>query len=302
MRIFLSFVMLLGLLAGCASNPHQSRRASATQPVTLAMNLSSGRPAIMASYAGQIPALVTFDSGGQSAIIPRSVVDRLGLEVIGEVLIGSPGGKPSKADVVSLGKLIIGGIESPDPTAVVLDDKQFPPNDLRLIIGPAQLANKVVVLNFAQRQMLLGNMAFKRALQWQPLDQRGLLHGKLDIDGQVLGVHIDTGKPRALSLPMKLAEKLTKGKPLIRLTDAKLVDRALPRYLGRMDVLASLAGLNFKVDAAEFIEMPDANLGTAGLEQLAALLVIDGPGKRWAISSTKPGLLHLTEQVEQTAR
>lgn len=302
MRIFLSFALLLVVLSGCAATPHQSMRSSIAGPVTLAMDLSSGRPAIMASYAGQAPALVTFDSGGQSAIIPRSIADRLGLEVIGEVMIGSPGGQPSKAFIVSLGKLVIGGIESPNPTAVVLDDSQFPPNDLRLIIGPAQLANRVVMMNFAQRSMLLGDLAPKNAMEWQPLDARGLLHGQLEIDGQTLGVHIDTGKPRALSLPMKLADQLTKGQPLIRLPDAKLVDRALPRFLGRMNSSASLPGLKFTVDAAEFIGMPEANLGTAALVQLAALVVIDGPGKRWAISSTKPGALHLTEQAEPTAR
>jgi hypothetical protein len=280
MRALVFPVILLS--AGCASaNPVEMAPAIAADSVSVRVDMSSGRPKIVAQIGNAAPMAVDFDTGSQGALIARELAERLGLEEIGETMMASPfGGAPVKAKLVSLGSLTIGGLPAADITAVVIEDASFMGADPRLIIGPAQFAGKVISLDYAGQTLSISTNAPASASPWQKL-KNGLPEAEIEIGGKLYPLHIDSGNPGTLMLPKSAADDLSPKPELREVGKARTVDKEFSIYVGSVNAAAKIAGVPIKLGDVGFAEVPSANLGSQGLAQFK--VVIDLANNRWQL-------------------
>jgi predicted aspartyl protease len=276
-------LMLSIIAAGCApvlaSNP--APVVAGTADLEVPFDLPSGRPVILAQIGDAAPITVEFDTGSQGALIPRALVDKLGLKEIGEAQLASPfGGEAKTAKVVSLGSLDVAGVKATNNTAVVLEDASFMGPEARLVIGPAQFADKIMVLDYPARTLrIVSNSPFARA-PWQPL-KGGLLETQIVIEGQQIPLHIDSGNPGGLMLPKTIADTMSPMPDLREVGRARTVDKEFTIYLGTLERNAILANVPVKLGDVAFADVPSANLGSRGLSQF--ILVIDPTHQRWQL-------------------
>ena len=105
-----------------------------------------------------------------------------------------------------------------DVPAVVWDNKSIfsALGDVSGIIGTAALIDRVVTLDFAEKQLRLAKGPLSDGDGAVPCDNRhGIPQMGLTIAGQTIPVQLDTGKTRDLSVPAKLRNKLAlKGPPV----------------------------------------------------------------------------------------
>lgn len=275
------------LCAGCAA-PAQvntqpvSAKVAVAVPVdaTVPFDLSTGRPVVLAQIGNAAPMEVYFDTGSQGAVIPRALVDKLGLEVVGETRLGSPyGGEPVIAQLVSLGSLKIGGVAANNVTAVVQEDASFLGPDARLVVGPAQFGGNIVSLDYAARSLNISS-TMPDIKAWQSL-KNGLPETEIEIAGKRYPLHIDSGSPGTLMLPKTVADDLSPKPELREIGKARTIDKEFAIYVGTVNQSAKIADVQVNLGDVGFAEVPFANLGSQGLAPFK--VVIDLARDRWQL-------------------
>lgn len=271
------------VMAGCATSAAPvSTTPVIAVPVDTAVpfDLSTGRPLLLAQIGDEAPMEVFFDTGSQGAVIPRALVNKLRLKLVGETRLKSPyGGEPVVAKLVSLGSLTIGGVAANDVTAVVQEDASFMGSDARLVVGPAQFRGKIVSLDYAARSLRISS-GIPASTAWQSL-KNGLPETEIEIGGKHYPLHIDSGSPGTLMLPKSAAADLSPKPELREVGKARTVDKEFSIYVGAVNSDATIAGVPVKLGDVMFAEVPFANLGSQGLAQF--IVVIDLARDRWQL-------------------
>lgn len=281
MRSLLYSALLL--VAGCATGAEPVNTATtAALPAnaTVSFDLSKGRPLVLAQIGDSAPMEVYFDTGSQGAVIPRALVDKLGLKVVGESKIGSPyGGEQVVVQLVSLGSLRIGGVAADNITAAVQEDASFMGPDARLVVGPAQFKGKIVSLDYPSRSLSISS-DISESTAWQSL-KNGLPETEIDIAGTRYPLHIDSGSPGALMLPKSAADALSPKPELREIGKARTIDKEFSIYVGAVNSDATIGGVPVRLGDVGFAEVPFANLGSQGLAQF--IIMIDIARDRWQL-------------------
>lgn len=270
------------LMAGCAAPAQINTTPAIAVPVdtTVPFDLSTGRPLVLAQIGDAAPMEVYFDTASQGAVIPRALVDKLRLKVVGETRLGSPyGGEPVVAQLVSLGSLTIGGVAANDVTAVVQEDAGFMGPDAPLVVGPAQFRGKIVSLDYAARSLNISS-GIPATTAWQSL-KNGLPETEIEIGGKRYPLHIDSGSPGTLMLPKSAADDLLPKPELRDVGKARTIDKEFSIYVGAVNQDATIAGVPVRLGDVGFADLPFANLGSQGLAQFT--IIIDVANDRWQL-------------------
>lgn len=262
-----------------AAAAHAAPGASAD----LAMDLSTGRPRIMASVNGKPLEVVEFDTGSTGAVVQRAYVDKHQLPITGEVPLRSPfqNAPATMAKTVLIDSIVVGGVTLRKVRAVVLEDKSFVGAEAPLIIGPDEFPGHVVTLDYpAGRFSLTARKPAGRA-GWQARSRGSQLESSVEVAGQRVPLMIDSGNPGLLMLPKSVAERVDPQMKLVAVGAIRTVDREIPIYLGNLGRDAKLASVPAKLGNTVFADVPFANLGSQGL--LPFRLTIDNPRQRWRL-------------------
>lgn len=288
-------VLLFSLVAGGANHAPPSYAAAPTQPtsahatkaaVDVALELNQGRTALSVSLDGGAPILVNYDTGAQGIVIRASFAEKRKMAVIGEVLLGSPnGGTPIPAKIVQFKSLSVGGVLAKSAPrsldAVMVDDAKMLSN-ADVIIGSNQFPDSLIELDFQNRRFRLRPADASVSRHWQPTDERGLLAGTMKLSGQTVPLHIDSGNPGLLDLPVSALKHLKLLSPLRENGKIVTFGNSLVVQTAALDTQASLAGTDVRLKGNfRFAAMPFANLGTGALKQ--AKLQIDTANRRWQL-------------------
>ncbi len=279
-----SFACLPSLAQSASDSSESTKANNSSAHVEVALQWKNTRPYVMANIHNGVPIEAYYDTGSQSALIAQSLAEQLKLEVIGEAMVGSPGGSaPIAAKIYSLGQLDIEGFEAVNLDAVASADANLP-KGVQLIIGNNQFSNALVELDFINNQFRLRKNHTENSAQWQKLDGRGMLSSSLKISDQTVPLHIDTGNPSLLDLPDILTSKIKLQSPLRNLTATiNMIDRTLPIRAARIKTQAQFAGNTAELNGEyRFAPFPFANLGCEGLK--GAKLKIDNINRRWQLT------------------
>ncbi len=281
MRITL-FVLPLLLISSTFMGGTQKARATTTERAEIPVDLSTGRFRIDAQVNGGAPTKIAFDTGAQGMVVPRSLVGYYKLPVVGEALMGSPyGNEPVKVDVVRLDSLTVGGVAATALDAIVMEDGVMPGLEPLIIIGGAQFPDKVIGIDFANRQLTLSDTVPDDKGKWQTLDERGLPAGSISYAGKSFPLHIDSGNPGLLNLPEAMAPLLGVKEPMAEIGQIRTVDRTIPLKAGTANAKVDISGMSVLLGTVTFADIPSANIGIKGLKPFR--MVIDNPRRRWRL-------------------
>lgn len=279
-------MLVLTLAAnGAATAVAQTPIAAAETAISLPMDLSTGRPRLLASINGGPPEPVEFDTGSPGMVIQRAAADRLRAPVVGEARLASPYGNapPATAKVVRLSTLTIGGVAAAATDAVVMEDASFVGADAPPIIGPGQFPGHVITLDYPNARFILSRNTPADGARWQNLNRDGLLEASVEIGAGRVPLHIDSGNPGALTLPSSLADRIAPGVAMIKVGAMRTVDREIPIQLADLALDARVAGTDVRLGKTLFADIPIANLGSDALANFS--IIIDNPRKRWRLAA-----------------
>jgi predicted aspartyl protease len=282
-------LLILALALSPASTSHAQKEnppAAMTQSADIPMDVRSGRPVILAQI-GDGPAVeVEFDTGASGAVISKAMADQLKLPVVGEAMMRSPfGNEPVKAKLVSLGSLKIGGAMATRLDAIVEENADFRGPNARLVIGPTMFTDHVVTFDYVNGRVMLSPKAPKNITNWLSMGEGGFLETTADIGGKSYKMHIDSGAPGALTLPRAAFDDLAVKPELKTFAKMRTVDKEFSVDVGTLNLDAVVAGVPVRLGDTLFADVPFANLGSQALKQFS--IVIDNPGKRWALVAPK---------------
>lgn len=282
-------LLVLALVLSPASTSHARKENAATAmslSADIPMDVSTGRPVILAQI-GDGPAVeVEFDTGASGALISKAMADQLKLPVVGDAMLRSPfGNEPVKAKLVSLGSLKIGDAAATRLDAIVEENVDFRGPNARLVIGPTMFTDHVVTFDYVNGRVMLSPKSPENVTTWLPMGEGGLLETTVDIGKKSYKMHIDSGAPGALTLPRAAFEDLSVKPELKTFAKMRTVDKEFSVDVGTLNLDALVAGVPVRLVDTLFADVPFANLGSQALKQFS--IVIDNPGKRWALVAQK---------------
>jgi hypothetical protein len=184
--------------------------------VDVPMLLRGATPAVEVLVNGQGPFLFAIDTGGQGlARVDSSLVERLKLRPVGQVLAGDGSGRNTRSmDVVSLDSLALGGVKFEGVKAPSRDYNVSPKlPKIDGVLGFNLFSDYLLTLDFPAGRVRLerGEVPGVDGLEVLSFESpRGIPVVDLNIGGETVKAVIDTGNlAGGFMVPAGLAENLT---------------------------------------------------------------------------------------------
>lgn len=176
----------------------------------ISLDLNSKRPIVELRINGKGPYRFIFDTGSSGSVIDASLATELGLEVIGEDSMGTPGfdnvimSKRVKAPLVTFEGTDI----SKDATMNTMGLREMLPVDG--ILSPTFFLNDLITLDYPNSKLILGSGELDKAdKDVTPFRQKPrVINLDVFIDGNKLEAHLDSGNPGGFDIPFSLKDQL----------------------------------------------------------------------------------------------
>ena len=213
-------LFLLVFVLGSMSVKAQSKS------VELPMKFRDGEPVVEVMINGQGPFLFAIDTGGQGEIrADISLVEKLGLKKVGEVIEGDPSGKNNRtADLVGIDSIKIGNLEFRNLEAATRDYNRRPGMKIDGILCFELFKNHLLTLDYPAKIVRVEEGSLPQANGKDILsfeNPRGIPVIKLGVGNQTIDTHIDSGNANGgFVFPTERIEKLSLA------SEPKVVGRA----------------------------------------------------------------------------
>lgn len=182
--------------------------------VELPMKFRDGEPVIEVMVNGKGPFLFAIDTGGQGELrADTSLVEKLGLKKVGEVIVGDPSGKNNQtSDVVGIDSIKLGDIEFSNLEASTRDYNRRPGMKIDGILCFELFKKHLLTLDYAAKIVRLEEGSLPQANGKDILNfenPRGIPVVKLGVGNQTIDAHIDSGNANGgFVFPTERIEKL----------------------------------------------------------------------------------------------
>ena len=247
------------------------------------MNPAHVRPHIPVHIGGRGPFPFILDTGVPSVIIDGQLVEELGLEPSGTVEVMSPAARrPTTMPTVRLPGFAIGTLEFPPLDATVVDLAAMTGSGAdapRGVLGVPVLAGHLVTFDYeAQRvEIVPGELPPPDGTHvFSYPDDSPIPELPLVLGARHLAVHVDTGSPGNLTLPLELAATLPLAEKPVVVGQAGLVDQVLDIYGATLEGSATVGGVRLDRPALEFLS--GVPIGNVGNRFLAGRVLTVDPG------------------------
>lgn len=192
------------------------------QPVVIPISAETGNPVVEVMLGENGPFKFVLDTGAQGGgRIDRKLARRLGLKKIGEVEASDGTGRNTKTvDVMRLDSIRIGDAEF-EGVRVISNDfthaLSHGEDEIDGIVGFNLFAECLLTLDYPGRQLRIEKGELPDADGTNVLDfeaSNGIPSLRVELGGQTIEAHIDSGSMGRFMLPKSLADKLPlQGKP-----------------------------------------------------------------------------------------
>ncbi|MEM7084550.1 MAG: retropepsin-like aspartic protease [Bacteroidota bacterium] len=181
------------------------------QEINIPMDMSSHRPIIKIMIDGKGPYEFIFDTGSTTNIIDESLNNKLGLRVVGEDPLRTPGSSNSLVSQrVKAPKVNFPGTDiSKDVEMNVIALRKMLPVDG--IIGGFFFEDYLVTMDYPASQLILNIGALDKndGDVFPFIQDARTLNLNIDVAGHKIEAHLDSGNPLTLTIPYSLKNKLS---------------------------------------------------------------------------------------------
>jgi hypothetical protein len=212
----LSLLAVLPILAPAAQEPIERTAPKKTvlpdEPVVLPLDLSRGWPVIEVFVGAEGPYQMILDTGASVTVLNKGMREALGLESLGKTRIGDPSNPTAvEADLVELEFLGIGDAYFEDVPAIAWEeDLGLGRMGLAGIVGFPVFADCLLTLDYPAQEVRIhtGELPEPDGRRVLALTPEGPLNLTIQVGGETVDAHLDSGNPGGLTLPGHLEEKL----------------------------------------------------------------------------------------------
>ena len=210
--------------------PHAITCELAADSVVVPMRIVRDHIRVDVMVEGKGPFPFLFDTGASGSVMDLAFAKQQGLALGPEVMVSSPNGGGRPGRMVKLDTLRIGGLATHGMMSVAFDGLPFPPApDMpRGVIGPYGMNGLLVTLDYPHQRLVFRRGALpapdaREIFGWDR--SRPLPEIPVTLAGTAIAVHLDSGAPGGLSMPVAFEGRLPLAGPLVEMGRAKTVDR-----------------------------------------------------------------------------
>jgi len=248
-------------------------------PVSVPIDLSTGHPIVSVRIDGRGPFPMIFDTGAAGIVLDADLARELGLEKVGTTRIGDPSNPEANAvDVVRVTSMAIGDASWGECEAVAWErPAALQRQTSRGIIGLPLIEHCLFTLDYAG-----GVIVFEHGELPEPDGERvvtltrdpfGILVFPIEVAGQRVECHLDSGNPSAILLPGALRTSLTLVPGTERSGRGMRASGPVEFVSGKLEGRVRAGSLVFDGPEVRFDQsMKTANLGRSLLERCALTL------------------------------
>jgi hypothetical protein len=298
-----ALALLLALIAATPAAPHLQRVVMrppaftcelASDSVVVPMRLVDGRIRIDVRVGNQGPLPFLFDTGASGSVMDLAFAKQQGLALGAEIMVGSPNGGARPGRMVTFDTLRVGGLTIHGMTSVAFDGMPFPPGPdaPRGVIGPYGMTGLLVTLDYPHRRLVFrrGALPAPDSLEIFGWDRgRPLPEIPATLAGQPIAVHLDSGAPGGLGMPVAFEGKLRMEGPLVDMGRAQTVDHDVVTRGATLDGDFVLGRWTLEKPTVRFSEVLHevGNVGAGILRQFA--ITIDPANARLQLAGPPNG-------------
>lgn len=264
---------------------------AAGDTVAVPLDLRMGQPIVEVMINGRGPYRLFLDTGAGTTVLDSTLAAELGLKSEGKARIGDPADPQGiEADRLTLDTLRIGTAIFTGVPAVTWDRSALRPGPDRPVgvVGLPVFHELLESIDFpaATLRLTRGQLAAKGrdvvAFEWLG----GVPLVPIDVAGEKMKAHLDTGSPGLLSIPEKDSSRVHFAGPLRVVGRGRTVN-------GEMTFRGAALDGSFRVGGASFDQplvvlndrLPDANVGSRALRD--CVLTLDSAHQRLRIERTR---------------
>lgn len=181
--------------------------------VSVPLHWARGTPVVDVKINGQGPFRFFLDTGAQGSVLGLDLANELKLPVLGESQVRSPGGKGIPSKTVRLDRLEIGAAILSKATAQAFDRSFLSrgPESPRGVLSAKSFPGYLLTLYYPKERLLIrpGELPApdgKTIFAYDP--KLPLPELPVNVAGTEITLHMDSGAPSGITLPLELAEKL----------------------------------------------------------------------------------------------
>lgn len=253
------------------ANDQQQIRRQSTQSITIPMDLSSRRPVVELMINGKGPYKFIFDTGSMAHVIDEKLVREMKLEIVGEDPLMTPG---SDSKLVSKRYLVpkVGFSRTN-----LIKDLEMNAIDLRSMLPYDGILNGMYFEDYlltmdypnSKLEIALGTLD-QNDNDVVPFSQKPrVINLNVDIAGNTIEAHLDTGNPGFITLPYELKDKLKYKKQPKKGNGIRTPAATFKTWNAEIDGDIKVGGVIYKDAKVILAEGPKiANLGFGVLKDL----------------------------------
>jgi len=296
---FLVIVLFgVGLAPFAEAQQHVVRRQAPAEPaeitadadtIIVPMDFSAGRPTVRVWLNGKGPYPFVFDTGAHTTVLDAKLAKELGLEELKsdeQIMVGDPSQKNTvPATRGRTDSLRVGGatLHSLSFTAIPLGAR-FESKFVG-VLGVGHFSEYVIEMDYPANRIRLykGELPAGRPGVVEYYAEMGLIAFAVEVGGQHVDFHLDSGSSGGFSVTPDLAQKLKWGAEPESIRVAKSVSNEFPVYEGTLDGSVTFAGFTYENPKVAYMEiLRSGNLGQQILREL--VVSIDQKHKRLAFA------------------
>jgi hypothetical protein len=258
------------------------------------MRAEGGPVTVPVRIGEQGPFDFILDTGAGGTLIDESLVRELGLPVTGTTVVGSPleqGG--TTRPMVSLTGVMVGEMRLPDIEAAS--------SDLSVLFGSAGGPRGVLSTRVFKDHLVTFDYPAGRVeiapgqlpepdgqTTWAYPAEAPIPELPLAVAGRPVSVHLDSGSPGDITLPLEMAAKLPlEGEP-VEVGQGGMIGRTFKIYAATLDGVVTIGAMRIERPRLEFIE--GIPLGNVGIQFLRGrVLTLDPAHHRLRLVAGQPG-------------
>lgn len=251
------------------------------EPIKVPIEFVMGLPTIEAKINGQGPFRFIFDTGAGTVVLDESLAKELGLEPTGTTRIGDPAAPEAvEAKTYTVDQISIGEAQFTEVNAVSWSGGMM--RQVRGIIGLPVLYEALVALDYPNEQLTISRGALgpnDGSIPYR-LDEGWIITIDVDVAGENIVGHIDSGNMSNVMLPLAFAERLPLKSPPQLIGQARTISGTFDIHSATLEGTLSFAGQTFENPQLNFNDhlLNAANLGRTALEPF--VLTIDQINQR----------------------
>ncbi len=239
-----------------------------------ALTAPSGHPTVVVDLGDGKKNVFIVDTGAGVNVLDSAVAESLGLEIVGEMQIGAPGGPQIPGHIVRLPHATIGGATINGAEFVTMDLAKFTGGSMQGVLGLGLFREYLLTYDYGQNEIRVSRESLgsdeDNVLPYS--DPDGHIQIDMDVAGTTVATHVDTGSMVGFTLPIELKESLTLKAAKQGASKAHLVGGDRNIHLGQLDGDIVLAGSRYEDPKVGFMD-PSPGFGNVGSRVLSDFVV-----------------------------